>query len=1092
MLALLLLIGAGLLALSTAQASGAAQGNPAGSGGAPRSPQALNPPTNIACLPFPQGTITEYNGETVEGPFTSDADQTFITWRDESGGEDNYHVYRRIGNGDWVEIAELAANSTNYTDTGLEEHDDYYYRVRASEGNSFSGYSDTCRKPAFLDSDGGNFRVFYRPHFPNCPDIEDLDGGVEPMCSSEDTAQRIAAALEASRDALLALDFEEPVLDPPLAVDLSLCDGAGCARSIDDTTYLSLRPSSMETPFNPATGDGQSSLKVPWHELVHKIQRGLTDPHGKWVSEGQARASEDKFCLDPNTCDLSVDNLADTVYLDQLNLYLSDPNVNLLGDEYGTSHDQYGYRAVLFWTYITEQYGALTDEPERGMDFMAQFWQSAEEIEHTHGIEVVNHALGELGHSEDFHDVFKDFVVANYAKDIPNAPAHYQYIDESQAPGAYDEVARTVDMTLGVGNQFIADAEDLGVEPWGVHYYRFEPDVSVPTLDIQSETLTGNELYYHLLAVKNGSIVEEINQTGSSFSEAIPNDDFDEVVLVVAGLDEGSNFSLAVNATEPELRILDPVTSHKAQAGDPFAPEKIIIKLEVLSPEGGGTPISGIDPASFDITIGGVAVPPNQLISSTYVQGQYWLNVRAPMQAGTGTYTLLVENDTVADGVTLSDSQAASVQYGGAAIESDNLIVGDRSGSMDDVEGKLESAQDAARLYVDSWEEGDQLGVISYNDEAVVDPGLQPWDDDSRDAAFEVINDWVADGGTAIGNALLVGLDEFDAEGDPAQDYWNILLLSDGMENEGVEPNLQDFIAEYNARKDASEPVPTVYPVALGADADQDAMQQLACDTGDCGNYHFAGESAGGLHGPLGEAFPNNELAEIYRIVAENIALEQQIYSARDFLPVGLDVHTHRIRVDGSASEAVFAVNWVQTGNPTPVDVQLRRPDGVLVTERLGDPNHYLYRIPLPMQGEWTITIAYDPPGLAPEATGEGGFDYLVEAALRSDLTMELFLGLAPEERLTGTPMPILVSLSDVQALTGATVVAEIANPFGTLYYVALHDDGQHGDGAGGDGFYGGTFYQTYVPGSYNLVVDAAGVSPLHGQYTRRVRTAFY
>jgi hypothetical protein len=85
--------------------------------------------------------------------------------------------------------------------------------------------------------------------------------------------------------------------------------------------------------------------------------------------------------------------------------------------------------------------------------------------------------------------------------------------------------------------------------------------------------------------------------------------------------------------------------------------------------------------------------------------------------------------------------------------------------------------------------------------------------------------------------------------------------------------------------------------------------------------------------------------------------------------------------------------------------------------------------------------------------------------------------------------MPIVAFLSDIAPLTGATVTA-LSETTGEL--ITLFDDGLHGDGAANDGAYGGTLLSTNLPGGYSIVVDAAGVSPFAGEYTRRVRLGFY
>lgn len=310
---------------------------------------------------------------------------------------------------------------------------------------------------------------------------------------------------------------------------------------------------------------------------------------------------------------------------------------------------------------------------------------------------------------------------------------------------------------------------------------------------------------------------------------------------------------------------------------------------------------------------------------------------------------------------------------------------------------------------------------------------------------------------------------------------------------------------EYNARKADGDPVPRIHAIALGPDADQKAMEQLASSTG--GTYHFAGESIGGL-ARLGEGILNNELAEIYRVVGETITLQQQVYAQQDILlPGALDIHL--VQVDGSASEAIFTFNWVPNGI-APSTLKLKRPDGTFEgVADLFDARHVMWRIPTPMPGEWEMRIGHTIPGRAEEGSDDfrsssspqettevvtTGLNaaYLAEAALRSDIRMDVFLGLPVAERLIGKPMPIFVSLSDSQPLTGATVTAKINDPTGIISTITLYDDGQHGDGAAADGFYGRTFYQTSKEGSYQVLVTAEGTSPLNGEFKRRLRTSFY
>jgi hypothetical protein len=54
-----------------------------------------------------------------------------ISWSDDAANETGYEVERRTNNGDFVRVATLPANTTEFVDRGLREHTTYTYRVRA-------------------------------------------------------------------------------------------------------------------------------------------------------------------------------------------------------------------------------------------------------------------------------------------------------------------------------------------------------------------------------------------------------------------------------------------------------------------------------------------------------------------------------------------------------------------------------------------------------------------------------------------------------------------------------------------------------------------------------------------------------------------------------------------------------------------------------------------------------------------------------------------------------------------------------------------------------------------------------------------------
>ncbi|OHB27078.1 MAG: hypothetical protein A2X84_02140 [Desulfuromonadaceae bacterium GWC2_58_13] len=62
-----------------------------------------------------------------------------LAWTDNAGNEENFAVERKSGGGDWtVVVANLAADTTGYADTGLNADTRYVYRVKASNGSDGS------------------------------------------------------------------------------------------------------------------------------------------------------------------------------------------------------------------------------------------------------------------------------------------------------------------------------------------------------------------------------------------------------------------------------------------------------------------------------------------------------------------------------------------------------------------------------------------------------------------------------------------------------------------------------------------------------------------------------------------------------------------------------------------------------------------------------------------------------------------------------------------------------------------------------------------------------------------------------------------
>jgi hypothetical protein len=198
------------------------------------------------------------------------------------------------------------------------------------------------------------------------------------------------------------------------------------------------------------------------------------------------------------------------------------------------------------------------------------------------------------------------------------------------------------------------------------------------------------------------------------------------------------------------------------------------------------------------------------------------------------------------------------------------------------------------------------------------------------------------------------------------------------------------------------------------------------------------------------------------------------------------------IPVENGTAELIISLSWTNQGLIDTGLIRLRDPLDNIISPFQSESRHRVWRVTNPMGGEWTLSLVTQIPGEAPEQGGEFLPPYLVQAAVESDVTMDLYLTTPVEDRVPGVPMGIVTSLTDAAPITGATVLAGVTAPNGTPYLFLLFDDGLHEDGAANDGIYGNTFYNTGQPGSYNVNVIAGGTSPINGSFVRQQITSFH
>lgn len=1016
-------------------------------------------------------------------------DTVVVYWGDPATDETNYRVERSIGGAAFAEVATIApdavGNYAAYRDTGADVSvQNRRYRVRSfrTGDSSFSPYSAICNNRRIFENT--NFRIFYglRSTSDDCPTVSGQQVCLTNTGSPNVFVSQSADALQGSVDAFTRVGFTRNAGAPPGALDkipinVVWCDGGGCAGG----GGLGLSPLLLETPFNTTTRVGDPvSWIVSLHEAFHFQQFkywGLNDPADGWVVEGQARSIQDKICVGANRSSCQAfDDIATGYagYVPEVMGYLGAPNRPI---------NQTDYQAALFWTYLTEKYGTsmTSDTVEGGMNLMVRFWEDSAATPGRDGIAVLNSTLAGMGHSQRFRDIWKDFAVANYAKNLsgPGVQAKYRYADMSQPGGNYGPVAMALSQNLSLGASFVDS--DESVTRWGAQYYEVRPAGNVPLIAIKFTQDSTAPLYYTILGIKGTNVAYEYNIEARHLDRTLINDGYDKVVVVVAGLENLANYRYSFNGTQPTLKILSPTTANQARVGDPAAPDKFRVAVEVLA--GDGTPLAGVNLASFNFRVGAQDVPAGNVLTSATIMGQHWFVLRAPTQPSAGAYDLQVRYSTI-----LTGTQAQAVNYIPRS-DANSMLVIDRSGSMAGA-GKLTAAQAAARLYVDSWRNGDKIGVVSFNESVSTDMGLTNWTDSgppsgggSRQTAFSAINGMTAIGGTAIGDGLRRGWNELIAAGVNTSD-WALILLSDGMETSGTEP-LQTVI---NALTGTTGKRPVVHTVAVGPDADRPRMQQVANDTG--GTYQYVSAPS--------TAIASSSLATIaslplnmdarYRAIATAVLGQQQFFNfvGPDLAtPMGTDAIL--IGVESGASELILSLSWDPSATDRSIAlIKLLDPANNVVGVFQQDTRHRIWRVPTPAGGVWKLEL---------ESTVKGQVelpDYLVQGTLRSDVTLDAYLTTPPAERLPGAPIGIVASLTDTGPIAGANVKANVTIPSGATIVVPLRDDGAHDDGAANDGLYGGVFTHTGEGGSYDVLISATGNSTLSGPFTRQALLSFH
>jgi len=564
------------------------------------------------------------------------------------------------------------------------------------------------------------------------------------------------------------------------------------------------------------------------------------------------------------------------------------------------------------------------------------------------------------------------------------------------------------------------------------------------------------------------------------------------------------------------LDIVDPRQSLSAYAGSVTGGRKVLVRLRA------DTVLENPGPADFVVAVDGSQLDPEATVTAAQIAEEYWLLVRMPAMPD-GCYSLAI---SLAADPALSDIEPGALCYDEERLF-DRAVSIDRTTSMlynsvtdvFDTE-KIDAARAAANFFVNLSEDNDRIAVTSFKRNADDGNGITEQDEmartdwpmtpafdaaistDNRELAVGVVNGIQPDGTyfeyqTTIGAGLREAWTELQNEGDAEHD-WEIVLLSDGIQNYApfwsnvesgppvVLPIKPDIIT--------ADPRVTVHSVAVGEDADVEALMDIATSTGGQFFNLYEGTGSFGLI---------SRLSSVYKYIDEEIRDEQRFFyregvpdpvplsdPAFGGVPLALANGRNRVRLASFYVPTDFesitvgfhwdrdnAIEQVLLYDPDLVAVAPGPPVRTIQT----DPKHKLYRIRDPQPGwyHYVVDLGTNDP-----------FEFYAVASGISNVVVKGRTGTVAQVSPGNHEVPIRIVSGDFDPITFANVIGEVVLPDKTRVPITLHDDGAHGDGGNADGIYSQTFAHT-MPGPYTVELETTGVSNRGEPFSRHTIISF-
>lgn len=247
----------------------------------------------------------------------------------------------------------------------------------------------------------------------------------------------------------------------------------------------------------------------------------------------------------------------------------------------------------------------------------------------------------------------------------------------------------------------------------------------------------------------------------------------------------------------------------------------------------------------------------------------------------------------------------------------DFVIVLDRSGSMGDYR-KMDFAQKSIDSLINQLKSGDRFALVDFDSVVETPIPLTEVTESGKDRFKQKLHEISPRDGTNLGGGLIAGIDVIKSAGRKDGRAQRMILLSDGLANEGItDTNELSRIAERAVSGEFA-----VSTIGVGLDFNENLMSSLA-DHGN-GNYTFL-----------------EDLSSLDKVLAQEFYGASRIYASD--LKVKLDLATgiEAIEASGYPIEKEGGVAMIRPGHlykgqKKTFFVTLRLPTDTLYTKNLG------------------------------------------------------------------------------------------------------------------------------------------------------------